>query len=177
MTDAEAELESFRQQWREEVSARGKPKASLGGEYNPARRRADGVPPTLRRGSAGASRKYDVGDKEQGPQSKSSQPIGVEKEIKAAHSQEDSSTARREPLSALEHYEKAVEREGQGSLGDSVDLYRKAFRVRPHDVSGEPAVTDLHVYSWIQVSTRRIRTSTFLQVRLKQLNSIPPVLR
>ncbi len=31
--------------------------------------------------------------------------------------------------SALEHYERAVEKESQGSLGDSVNLYRKAFKV------------------------------------------------
>lgn len=35
----------------------------------------------------------------------------------------------KEPVSALEHYEKAVERESAGSLGDSLRLYRKAFRV------------------------------------------------
>lgn len=35
----------------------------------------------------------------------------------------------KEPVSALEHYEKAVEREAAGSLGDSLRLYRKAFRV------------------------------------------------
>ena len=34
------------------------------------------------------------------------------------------------PVSALDHYEKAVEREAAGNLGDSLHLYRKAFRVR-----------------------------------------------
>ncbi len=34
-----------------------------------------------------------------------------------------------EPVSALEHYEKAVEREAAGSLGAALGLYRKAFRV------------------------------------------------
>jgi F-box protein 9 len=34
-----------------------------------------------------------------------------------------------EPTSALEHYEKAVEKESQGNLGDSVNLYRKAFKL------------------------------------------------
>jgi len=34
-----------------------------------------------------------------------------------------------EPVSALDHYEKAVEREVAGKLGDSLNLYRKAFRV------------------------------------------------
>ena len=33
------------------------------------------------------------------------------------------------PRSALEHYERAVEKESLGSLGESVDLYRKAFKV------------------------------------------------
>lgn len=33
------------------------------------------------------------------------------------------------PESALEHYERAVEKETQGSLGESLSLYRKAFRV------------------------------------------------
>ncbi|OAA54336.1 f-box protein [Niveomyces insectorum RCEF 264] len=36
---------------------------------------------------------------------------------------------KREPRSALEHYEKAVEREAQGTLGDSLRLYRTAFRM------------------------------------------------
>jgi F-box protein 9 len=35
----------------------------------------------------------------------------------------------KEPTSALEHYEKAVEREDQGRQGESLSLYRKAFKV------------------------------------------------
>lgn len=35
----------------------------------------------------------------------------------------------KEPETALEHYEKAVERESAGNHGDSIRLYRKAFRV------------------------------------------------
>ena len=35
----------------------------------------------------------------------------------------------KDPITALDHYEKAVEREAAGSLGDSLRLYRKAFRV------------------------------------------------
>ncbi|KAK1837180.1 F-box protein pof7 [Podospora conica] len=34
-----------------------------------------------------------------------------------------------EPVSALDHYEQAVERETAGKLGDSLRLYRKAFRM------------------------------------------------
>lgn len=39
------------------------------------------------------------------------------------------SSAETEPSSALEHYERAVEKENSGSLGDSLLHYRKAFRV------------------------------------------------
>lgn len=35
----------------------------------------------------------------------------------------------KELVTALDHYEKAVEKEALGSLGDSLKLYRKAFRV------------------------------------------------
>lgn len=35
----------------------------------------------------------------------------------------------KDPVTALDHYEKAVEREAAGSLGDSLKLYRKAFRM------------------------------------------------
>jgi F-box protein 9 len=35
----------------------------------------------------------------------------------------------REPKSALEHYERAVEKESQGSLGDSLSHYRKAYKL------------------------------------------------
>ncbi|CAK7274690.1 hypothetical protein SEPCBS119000_006301 [Sporothrix epigloea] len=44
-------------------------------------------------------------------------------------SQLDTDTAEQEPRSALEHYEKAVEKEALGSLGDSVKHYRTAFRM------------------------------------------------
>ncbi|CAK7220759.1 hypothetical protein SCUCBS95973_004271 [Sporothrix curviconia] len=41
----------------------------------------------------------------------------------------ETDTAKREPKSALEHYEKAVEKEAMGSLGDSLKHYRTAFRM------------------------------------------------
>lgn len=35
----------------------------------------------------------------------------------------------KEPSTALEHYERAVEKETQGNLGDSMRHYRRAFKV------------------------------------------------
>ncbi|KAK5122185.1 hypothetical protein LTR16_004146 [Cryomyces antarcticus] len=129
MEHTEAELESFRQQWREEVSARSKPKTA-----------ATRGPTTLRR--------------EHSARSTAQPPLAAEKlkqasddvdevELQSYHDLPDreldlrlgsEGTGRRagsmrEPRSALEHYEQAVEKETQGSLGDSVNLYRKAFRL------------------------------------------------
>lgn len=123
--NTEAELESFRRQWREEVTARAKGKApaarATAAASKPrgaapdaalpshARQRSvedadHGVPPAY----------HDLGETQHGPG-----PRLEGSALQAGH----------EPSSALEHYEKAVEKESQGSLGDSVNLYRKAFRV------------------------------------------------
>lgn len=37
--------------------------------------------------------------------------------------------AKQELISALDHYEEAMEKEGQGNMGASLQLYRKAYRV------------------------------------------------
>lgn len=80
-----------------------------------------------------------------------------------------------EPRSALEHYERAVEKECLGSLGDSVNLYRKAFKVclshvvvilRPDEdkIRGNSTETDCIVsISWMMLYMRRTRINTFLR--------------
>lgn len=135
------ELETFRKEWQEEVIARSK--RSLSSQSNksaspsgPTKRGSGGVelkPPT----HSGLSRiddeahstletqcYHDLEDKDE------ARKLGGEGE--GTH---PSNRATREPSSALEHYEHAVERELQGNLGDSLKLYRKAYRVRtfrPH---------------------------------------------
>lgn len=141
--NATAELQRFREQWKEEVTARTKgPSTSksdrLQQPHDPQRSRSvAGEAPTANRppqyariaetseekdGSegldhAGLESYHDLGDQDQ------TSRLGVE--VKDVHP----STAFKTPNSALEHYEKAVEREEQGSLGDSVSLYRKAYRL------------------------------------------------
>ncbi|KAK4990632.1 hypothetical protein LTR50_002332 [Elasticomyces elasticus] len=127
----EVELDAFRRQWRQEVSARSKRQepASGGSESSrPAARRKSTVPPpvpatVIQRREAHAEtdevepRSYhDLLDKEDDLR------LGHDALSRTAGSS-------KEPRSALEHYEKAVEREGQGSLGDSLKLYRKAFKL------------------------------------------------
>ncbi|CAK7231705.1 hypothetical protein SEUCBS140593_008015 [Sporothrix eucalyptigena] len=48
---------------------------------------------------------------------------------KASSAHQPQDAAKEEPKSALEHYEKGVEKEAMGSLGDSLKHYRTAFRM------------------------------------------------
>ena len=143
--EADLELENFRKQWKEEVTARSKG-ASSNGDGRDAR--------PLGSTRSGSSIQQPSGS--QAPSSWSfpnSQKDGETHDglqTQSYHDLEDKDEARklgeegggihpetrnaREPSSALEHYEKAVERETEGNLGDSLNLYRKAFRVHTQHV-------------------------------------------
>lgn len=129
-SNPESELESFRQQWREEVSARTKPKRPNEATQSISKSGGSSLLKKTFKSNTGPSREsvdaphesqshtfHDLEDKE------AYLKLGNEKERAKA---EDNT---REPLSALEHYEQAVEKEAQGKLGDSVNLYRRAFKV------------------------------------------------
>ncbi|MCJ1386222.1 hypothetical protein MMC17_009348 [Xylographa soralifera] len=137
--ESNEELARFRRQWREEVTARTK--AGLSTQHTSLRLEARQssraksdqsirVPPA-------PSIVYDSKTDAEVEASEGHDP--------AYHDLEDKDERRRlgehgagvhpsndhltEPQSALEHYEKAVERENQGSLGDSLTHYRKAYRL------------------------------------------------
>ena len=128
------DLESFRNQWREEVFKRQALPTRPGGN---AQTSHSGGPskapnstaksPALRdskdaaRDDDYASRTYDFDDLEAKEEARK---LGTSSS--GVHPEASSSV---EPISALDHYEKAVERESQGQLGESLNLYRKAFRV------------------------------------------------
>ncbi|KAL8779614.1 MAG: hypothetical protein Q9194_001357 [Teloschistes cf. exilis] len=128
------DLESFRKEWREEVTARSKPKAprhtgdkaKAHREKITASKPANALPPSEVYEQPdvdpvigiSAQAYHDLVDKED------ARRLGIEGSRDVPTNQ-----AAEEPKSALEHYEKAVEREDQGNLGDSVNLYRKAFRL------------------------------------------------
>jgi F-box protein 9 len=129
MEESNPELESFRQKWKKEVSAKSKAEGKSASNAGPSRssRRPQAAP------RLATERAVKLGGEED-----------EYLESRASHGQDGASenpsdeygesskgkTRSREPRSALEHYEKAVERESQGSLGDSLSLYRKAFKVR-----------------------------------------------
>lgn len=133
MESTEAELEHFRQKWREEVTAKAKGKQP-----------AAPAPAVAKTPQASSSR----APKNQGPDPSSSSHArhrSEELDEVAPHVFHDlgekqhgrrldepsapAASSSVEPKTALEHYERAVERETQGSLGDSLALYRKAFKL------------------------------------------------
>jgi F-box protein 9 len=133
MNSTEAELESFRQKWREEVSAKTKGKQP-----------APAVPTKTSHASSSRAQasKSSVSEVSTNAWSATEEVDEVQPHVfqnlgEKQHgrrldetSAQAAAASSKEPKSALEHYEKAVERENQGSLGDSLNLYRKAFKVR-----------------------------------------------
>ncbi|KAL8920240.1 MAG: hypothetical protein Q9172_004593 [Xanthocarpia lactea] len=130
MGDNNPDLETFRKQWQEEVTARS---TARGPSSKPTRAHGSheifnkSITKTALPPSNVITEETDVID-------------GVS--AQAYHDHDDKDNTRRlgvegskhpltskEPQSALEHYEKAIEREDQGNLGDSLNLYRKAYRL------------------------------------------------
>ncbi|QDS71477.1 hypothetical protein FKW77_004294 [Venturia effusa] len=129
--DAERELERFRQQWREEVHAKTKPK-----ESTPNRPQAPSSKPAEPKKNRPPlpSKNHSKAPQDEGDASESFTHHDLPRKQtgrKTGDAEYGVAQIPKEPTTALDHYEKAVEREGQGSLGDSVALYRKAFRMDP----------------------------------------------
>ncbi|KAF2717245.1 hypothetical protein K431DRAFT_288697 [Polychaeton citri CBS 116435] len=129
----EAALEAFRRQWKEEVSARNR----VPNRRTPSRSADDGSrrEPTKRSAQAAESgpstqRHADAADEVE-PRSYHDLPNKEELLKLGAEGQNHDRDAYklREPVNALEHYERAVEKETQGQLGDSIKHYRTAFKL------------------------------------------------
>lgn len=135
-----AELESFRREWREEVARRSKPRAppqpvSQTTPVAPTTPAAALPPSRLRPTHHAAADRKDL--EAEGPPPGSFDPEELAQQVgqlsvgQEQDEDEDSFTPRavKEPDSALEHFERAVEKEAAGNLGDSLQHYRKAYRV------------------------------------------------
>ncbi|KAK4128635.1 hypothetical protein N657DRAFT_667842 [Parathielavia appendiculata] len=131
--ESNPELESFREQWKAEVRAR---------HVVPSRSQSQ----QHQRAAAGPSTTYAKTPARVKPPQPKKKPAAQEEDDDNAQSRSfDEPAAARptsshdreqlgapemgEPVSALEHYERAVEKEAAGNLGDSLKLYRKAFRM------------------------------------------------
>ncbi len=138
MEEGNLELENFRKQWQEEVTARSKG-ASSNGDFKDARQFNPPKGGIIKKQASKGPSSWSFADLHKdeetwdGLQTHSYHDLEnrddarrVGEESAGIHPE---SHRAREPSSALEHYEKAVERETEGNLGDSLNLYRKAFRV------------------------------------------------
>lgn len=163
------ELERFRNQWREEVTARTRAGTSSlqTGSRPEARRRSSARVDQFLRPPPAPSIAHDTKQAVHEDAYEAQTPNayhGLEDKDQRRRLRDDSveiyssDNEKYEPQSALEHYEKAVEKETQGSLGDSLTHYRKAYRVRY--LRHHPASHAHASYSSTTESIRSTRTST-----------------
>ena len=129
-------LEQFRQQWQQEVSARAQHKQPTRGSSSHVRTKSSTeqrqrVERPINR-PPGPHPLADIYNEEAVPEA-SGQAVPIEQlenlTTGDADADEFSKLGGAEPKTALEHYERAVEKEGQGKLGDSLSYYRKAFKL------------------------------------------------
>ncbi|KAL8760852.1 MAG: hypothetical protein Q9184_002987 [Pyrenodesmia sp. 2 TL-2023] len=127
------DLENFRKQWQEEVTARMK-----GDGRALVRTKPSGPSGKVEGSTATVALPHSVV-----PKDEAELIDGIS--TQAYHDLDDNDNGKRlaserseaqsnsriwhEPQTALEHYERAIEREDQGNLGDSLKLYRQAFRL------------------------------------------------
>ncbi|KAL2872544.1 putative F-box protein (Pof7) [Aspergillus lucknowensis] len=130
--DDSAELESFRRQWREEVESRAKqnlPEKSLATPSRTVASQSRKFPPTRHEASAWKEEEEEEVAPAHAPMELVPALDGLSL---AKQDDEDAFHLRaplKEPKSALEHFERAVEKEAAGNLGDSLHHYRKAYRL------------------------------------------------
>jgi len=137
----ETELSRFREQWKEEVTARALPPAtSPSASVSGAEARSHKPrPPSFSHIRPSAKDSQIDGDDFADGLPVSGKHIPTSPPPRAAR--RPSLSVVGAPKSALEHYEKAVEKEGEGNLGESLKLYRQAFRM---DDAVDKAYKDKH---------------------------------
>lgn len=139
--EAELELAQFRSQWQQEVSQKTRqqqqqpqaPSSTAAPVAGPSKRwPSQARPPqfTHTRTRSHVSQE-DVSDDGAGPSATAPPTSGHTSTNPHLGSPKSATLSDKAPKSAMEHFEKAIEREGQGNLGDSLNLYRKAYRMDP----------------------------------------------
>lgn len=133
--DTVEELERFRQQWHEEVSARSRSVASSSKPARPAGspyRRISGTTQPDRTAAPTFHKPYRETEEADEFGQHAYHDLENQDELRKLGKAREGMhpSTRQEPSSALEHYERAVEKETEGNLGDSLSHYRKAYRVR-----------------------------------------------
>ncbi|TGJ86651.1 hypothetical protein E0Z10_g2083 [Xylaria hypoxylon] len=148
----QSELESFRRQWRDEVSSRARNPATVPSSSTlPVISQRQPRPTTNRAGPSSVSNRPP---RRHEPPSHTKGPISINKigqlddeedsyvpapvfetdspsavKAKGGHTLDEYGERSEEPKTALDFYEHAVERESTGKLGDSLLAYRQAFHM------------------------------------------------
>ncbi|EGP83469.1 uncharacterized protein MYCGRDRAFT_77140 [Zymoseptoria tritici IPO323] len=129
--ETEVELEAFRQQWRQEVLARNKKSGESSTKTQDDARNTKSRSEAARSVTVGAStarRREDYSEAIE-PRTYHDLPDKEEQLKLGVDGQDHDRNVHKEPSNALEHYERAVEKETQGNLGESMRHYRKAFKL------------------------------------------------
>jgi len=117
-----SELESFRQKWLSDLKTRNEhPEPAAAG---PSRRPHHGPISSLPHKPAPAPADDAEDDYVQSQSFDQDQPAVTQAPQEAHHDRKG-----KKLVSALDHFEEAMHKEGQGNMGDSLKLYRKAYRV------------------------------------------------
>lgn len=128
MTDTTDELERFRREWQQEVEARGNAGSgaastgSIGAATAPTAQSGSSSRPIHQRD---VPEQVDKSPRTRLSKSNEANPnVGGDTRLGS-----EDAIAAKNPQSALEHYERAVEREEEGNLGDSLKHYRTAYKL------------------------------------------------
>ncbi|VUC35830.1 unnamed protein product [Clonostachys rosea] len=132
--DLNSELESFRQQWISDLRSKDEPTAASTSSAGPSRPRAPS-----------SSFQHPVSKSSYPPPSSGKKNVNVEDDDEyfqgrsfdelpgpSGHTLAEGPAhppGERKLVSALDHFEEAMEKEAQGNMGDSLTLYRKAYKL------------------------------------------------
>jgi F-box protein 9 len=138
-TGTDAELETFRQQWLSDLRSKRGHDAHPSDTHahttsypftDPSSARTSQQPSSTATTVHPPPRVHHYDDFLQTRPYEDDAPKGGRTLTDADRSDSESEDDDRQLVSALDHYEEAMEKEAQGNMGDSLTLYRKAYRVR-----------------------------------------------
>jgi F-box protein 9 len=138
MENSDTALEQFRRQWREEVNAKANSSRKRQARDHDAVRAGPSLPSEASKTLIPSSKHHPSGGApETGHADSSQEGPGITDQLNRPaltkgtvdDDEFSSKSIAKEPKSALEHFERAVEKEDQGNLGDSLSHYRKAYRL------------------------------------------------
>ncbi|KAF9875874.1 F-box protein pof7 [Colletotrichum karsti] len=126
----DSELESFRQKWRTELQSKRPPQESRGARKNAGPSSSKAPAPPEHSSTTSATKRSQIEEDEEYARALTfDEPPPLSSGRTLENAAGPTKAEEKELVSALDHFEEAVEKEAIGNLGDSLKLYRKAFRL------------------------------------------------